>query len=69
RFKNKTEAIQAFAAIRSKVVNFVETTELPLEQITFKHFFLGSLDGKGWIAFMDGHCQRHTLQIQELKEE
>jgi len=69
RFKNKTEAIQAFAAIRSKVSSFIETTELPLEKITFKHFLLGFLDGKGWIAFMAGHCRRHTLQIQELKQE
>ncbi len=69
RFKSKAEAMEAFAAIRAKVSNFVETTDLPLEKIAFKHFLLGSLDGKGWVAFMAGHCHRHTLQIQELKAE
>ncbi|MGB1242435.1 MAG: DinB family protein [Chitinophagales bacterium] len=68
RFKSKADAVAAFEAIRSKVINFVETTELPLEKITFKHFLLGSLDAKGWVAFMAGHCQRHTLQIEELKQ-
>ncbi|MFT4758428.1 MAG: hypothetical protein ACI9LN_000387 [Saprospiraceae bacterium] len=68
RFKNKTMGIQGFRDNREKVENFVTTTELPLDKIAFPHFALGLIDGKGWITFMAGHCQRHTEQMEEIME-
>lgn len=68
RFKTKEMAIQGFRANREKVENFVATTDLPLEKVAFPHFALGLIDGKGWITFMSGHCQRHTDQMEEIVE-
>ena len=65
-FTSKEMAIQAFRKNRATVEDFINTTELPLEKIAFKHFALGLLNGKGWIAFMAGHCRRHTMQIKEI---
>jgi hypothetical protein len=68
RFKTKEMAVKGFRANREKVENFVNTTDLPLEKIAFPHFALGLIDGKGWITFMSGHCQRHTDQMEEIIE-
>ncbi|MEZ4883620.1 MAG: DinB family protein [Chitinophagales bacterium] len=67
RFTTKAEAIAAYRTIRSKIDDFVTTTELPLEKIAFNHMTLGMLNVKNWIAFVAGHCKRHTQQIEELK--
>lgn len=68
RFKSKTQAIEAFRQSRSVIENFVETTDLPLERIAFKHFLLGLINGEGWIVFMAGHCNRHIAQMKETKD-
>lgn len=67
-FKNKETAIAAFRANRAKIEDFIMTTELPLAKIAFPHFVLGLIDGKGWVTFMAGHCERHSEQIGELVE-
>lgn len=67
-FTTKADAVQAFKASRAAVENFVNTTDLPLEKIAFKHFALGLLNGYNWIAFMAGHCKRHTAQMKEMAE-
>lgn len=68
RFKNKEMALQSFRANRAKIEEFVSTTDLPLDKIAFPHFALGLIDGKGWITFMAGHCQRHSDQMEEIVE-
>ena len=68
-FKNKEAALQAFLASREAITNFLSTTDLPLEKITFPHFVLGLLNGKGWIAFMAAHCERHVEQMERIKME
>lgn len=67
RLKTKAQAIQAFQQSRSVIESFVETTDLPLEKIAFKHFLLGLINGEGWIIFMAGHCNRHIEQMKEVK--
>lgn len=68
-YKSKEEALMAFNATRSKIENFVETTDLPLKRIAFRHFAFGLLHGKNWLIFMVAHCQRHINQIYILKSE
>lgn len=67
-FQTKEEALTAFRNNRAIIEGFVETTDLPLEQIAFKHFAFGLLNGKNWIAFMAAHCNRHVEQIKEMVE-
>ncbi len=67
-FTSKEVAIQAFRKNRATIEEFLNTTDFPLEKIAFKHFALGLLNGKNWMAFMAGHCIRHTTQIEEMKK-
>ena len=67
KFKTKQEAITEFQKTRNIVIQFSETTDLPLEKVVWKHFAIGLINGYGWINFIARHCQRHTLQIEEIK--
>jgi hypothetical protein len=67
KFKTKEEAIAAFQKTRKVVTQFLETTDVPLEKVVWKHFVIGLINGYGWINFISRHCQRHTLQIEEIK--
>lgn len=69
KFKTRQEAITAFQKTRGIVIQFLETTDLPLEKIAWKHFAIGLIDGYNWINFTARHCQRHILQIEEIKSQ
>jgi len=66
-FSDKSEAIVAFQNHRATVTQFVGTTTLPLQHISFPHPRLGLFNGENWLAFMVGHCQRHINQIDMIK--
>lgn len=66
-FDNKEEAIEEFKKHRTGIEYFVENTDFPLKRIAFQHFIFGLINGEGWIAFMAGHCNRHILQMEEMK--
>ncbi len=66
-FTNKTAAVAAFNNHRANIADFVNTTDLPLSFIGFPHPALGMLNGMDWIVFMAGHCERHILQMEEVK--
>lgn len=68
-FTTKTQALSAFREHRAKIETFVQTTNLPMERIAFKHFAFGLINGIGWITFMAAHSERHILQIKELLAE
>ncbi len=67
-FVDKGMAIEAFKVHRVSMEEFIRTTELPLKQISFPHFAFGMLDGRSWLSFIVGHCDRHILQMEEIKE-
>ena len=66
-FNNKGMAIEGFITHRASLDKFITTTELPLKQISFPHFAFGVLDGRSWLLFMIGHCDRHIVQMEEIK--
>ncbi len=68
KFQSKAEALEAFSANRAIIRNFMATTDLPLDQIAFKHFSLGLLNAKNWLVFISGHCFRHTQQLEAMKQ-
>ena len=66
-FQEKAQAIDAYKNLRQSIRQFLETTDLPLEKIAFRHRIFGLINAYGWFAFMAAHCQRHTEQIEEVK--
>lgn len=68
-FTTKNQALSTFRAHREKIEKFVQTTDLPMERIAFKHFIFGLINGIGWITFMAAHGERHILQMKELLSE
>ncbi len=67
-FASKETAIVAFKEHRKNIGEFITTTTLPLKQIGFPHFIFGMLNGMSWFLFMAEHCERHILQMEEIKE-
>ena len=66
KFKTQEEAVAAFRKERA------ETIKLASSGADFRahgadHFLLGPLDSAGWVLFLSGHSERHTLQIDEVK--
>lgn len=68
-FTNKGMAIEAFNTHRTSMEEFITATELPLKQISFPHFAFGMLNGRSWLSFIVGHCDRHILQMEEIKKD
>jgi hypothetical protein len=66
RFATREEAIAAYRKERA------ETIKLAAGDADFRahgtdHFAFGPLDSAGWVLFLSGHSERHTLQIDEVK--
>lgn len=68
-YQSNTAAMAAFNTSRDTIEMFISTTNLPLERIAFKHFSLGLLNGRNWMAFIVAHCQRHIIQIENIRIE
>jgi len=64
-FKDKTSAMEAFKQSRLETEDFVQKNKTPLNEIGFPHFAVGMLNGENWVAFMAGHCERHTAQMED----
>jgi hypothetical protein len=65
-WKNTTEAITGFKAVRADHIKYAKTTTEDLRD----HFIplaFGKVDAYQLILFMSGHCARHTQQINEIK--
>ena len=65
KYADAAAAIAAFKAERAK------TIELARGGGDFRahgsdHFAFGPLDSYGWVLFLSGHSERHTLQIEEV---
>jgi hypothetical protein len=66
-FASVQSAITAFDAVRAETVTFTKETRADLRAHGFKHMAFGDLDGYQWLLLLSAHCQRHTLQIEEVK--
>jgi hypothetical protein len=65
KFKTPAEALEAFRAERQKTIDFVKNGG-DFRTHAAKHFVAGNLDAYGWVVFLSGHSERHTLQIEEV---
>jgi DinB superfamily len=66
KYKTPAEALAAFRAERAKTIEFVKTGG-DFRLHAAQNPAAGPLDGYGWVKFLSGHSERHTLQIEEVK--
>jgi hypothetical protein len=59
--------IGEFEATRDRTIAMAETTQAELRDHFFNHFVFKELDCYQWLLFMSLHCERHILQIAEVK--
>lgn len=67
RWATPAETVQAFEAMRSDLIGYVQATTDDLRRHAFQHLAFGQLDGYQWILLTAGHCERHVLQLLEEK--
>jgi hypothetical protein len=65
KYKSSAEALAAYRAERQKTIDFVKTGG-DLRLHAQAHPIAGPLDAYGWVSFLAGHSERHTLQIEEV---
>ena len=65
RFASPEAALDAFRPVRSKTIEFVRSTVLPLRSRVLPHMVLGEVDGYQWLLLAGGHTDRHLTQMQE----
>jgi hypothetical protein len=66
RFGSPAAAVEEFRRQRAETIALVQG-EKDLRKYASKHPGFGQLDAHGWILFLSGHTERHTLQIEEIK--
>ena len=67
RWKTMAEAIAAFENSRANTLAFAETGEKDPRSIEWQHPIFGPLDGHQVLLLMAAHAERHTAQIEEIK--
>lgn len=68
KWATKEALIKDFNASRDKTIAWVKSTTEDLRAHATPHPAFGSLDVHQWILLIAGHSQRHTLQIDEVKQ-
>src|SRR5690606_30296954 len=66
-FGSNEASLQTFDKSRAKNVEFIKTTEEDLRNRYFD-FPFGKFDIYQVVLFLSGHTERHTKQIEEIKE-
>lgn len=66
KFADRAAAIAAFRAERAKTIALAKS-DADFRAHGSNHFAFGPLDSYGWVLFLSGHSERHTLQIEEVK--
>ncbi len=66
RFASLAETLRFFDEHRARTVALVERAP-DLGAHAREHPAFGPLDATGWLFFLSGHTERHTLQIEEVK--
>ncbi len=69
RFANLAEAAQNFRAAREAAMRFVDETneDLRATEVTHPHPSVGDVSSYELLIIMAKHADRHTLQIEEIK--
>jgi hypothetical protein len=66
RFGSPQAAVESYKKERAETIQLA-TSGGDLRTHADKHFAFGALDAYGWLLFLSGHSERHTLQIEEVK--
>jgi DinB superfamily len=56
-----------FVEARERVIVYAGTTGDALRTRLFPHMVFGPLDGFQWLIFLAAHCDRHRVQMEEVK--
>ncbi len=67
RWQGLGETVEEFRAERAKTVALTKKSRA-LRSYVSTHPAFQELDAYGWLLFLSGHTERHTLQILEVKE-
>jgi hypothetical protein len=66
RWQTLAECAAVFQKSRSRTLEMVRNTD-NLRGKSVMHPILGELDGHQLVLVMAGHCERHALQVEEIK--
>ncbi len=66
RFGSPAAAVEAFRKERSETMKLAQS-DADLRAHATQHPGFGMIDTYGWMLFLSGHTERHTLQIEEVK--
>lgn len=68
RSGSPAELGEHFREMRERTLVYVRDTEDALHARCFPHFVFQDLDGAQWLLMISLHTQRHTAQIEEVKQ-
>jgi hypothetical protein len=59
--------IDQFKQHRDRTIAYIASTPDELRNHILKHPVFGDLDAYQWLLFLAAHCERHILQLNEVK--
>jgi hypothetical protein len=68
RWPQPLDTLEQFKAVRGRTIAFAESTDQNLRDFVFPHPFLKELDCYQWLLFLAVHGERHTRQLEEVKQ-
>ena len=68
RWPNEAALVQHFKESRDRLLDYVRTTQDDLRDHFTQHPAFKTVDAYQFILLMSAHCQRHTLQLNEVKQ-
>jgi hypothetical protein len=66
RFGSPAAAVESFRKERGETLKLAQS-DSDFRAHALQHPGFGMLDTHGWMLFLSGHTERHTLQIEEVK--
>jgi DinB superfamily len=67
KFSSTTAAIQAFTTRRDSTIAYLTATQDDLRNHFTQHPAFGTMSSYQLLLLLSGHCERHTLQLEEVK--
>jgi len=66
KYATVAAGVAAYEAERAKTIELAKS-DADFRAHGSDHFAFGALDSYGWVLFLSGHSERHTMQIEEVK--
>ncbi|SDR79810.1 DinB family protein [Gramella sp. MAR_2010_147] len=66
KFMSAEEALESFKDQRENIVDWLKDSDIDMRAFA-NEFPFGTIDGYQTVLFMAGHTERHTVQIEEVK--